>query len=73
MSMKELLARVQVLEDMAAVRKLKATYCYLCDAGLGNARGRVQQVLPAGVLPRTETVTSTWLGKAAAGRIGRLS
>ena len=38
MSMEELLARVQVLEDIEAIRKLKATYCYLCDAGLGDAR-----------------------------------
>lgn len=40
MSMEELLARVQVLEDIEAIKKLKATYCYLCDAGLGDARNR---------------------------------
>ena len=40
MTMEELLARVQVLEDVEAIRKLKATYCYLCDAGLGDDRNR---------------------------------
>jgi len=40
MSMEELLARVQVLEDIEAIRKLKARYCYLCDAGLSDARVR---------------------------------
>ena len=38
MSMEEILARVQVLEDIEAIKKLKATYCYLCDAGLGDRR-----------------------------------
>ncbi len=38
MSMEELLARVQVLEDIEAIKKLKATYCYLCDAGLADER-----------------------------------
>ena len=40
MSMDELLARVRVLEDIEAIRKLKATYCYLCDAGLEDERNR---------------------------------
>ncbi|MFN8626365.1 MAG: nuclear transport factor 2 family protein [Candidatus Binatia bacterium] len=40
MSLDELLARVRVLEDIEAIRKLKATYCYLCDAGLGDERTR---------------------------------
>lgn len=40
MSMQDLLARVQVLEDIEAIRKLKATYCYLCDAGLADERNR---------------------------------
>jgi len=40
MSMEELLARVRVLEDIEAIRKLKATYCYLCDAGLDDPRNR---------------------------------
>jgi hypothetical protein len=40
MSMEELLARVQALEDIEAIKKLKATYCYLCDAGLGEERIR---------------------------------
>jgi ketosteroid isomerase-like protein len=35
---KELEARVKVLEDIEAIRKLKATYCDLCDAGLSNQR-----------------------------------
>jgi hypothetical protein len=34
MTMEELEARVKVLEDIEEIRKLKATYCYLCDAGL---------------------------------------
>ena len=34
--MEELEARVKVLEDIEEIRKLKATYCYLCDAGLGD-------------------------------------
>lgn len=40
MSMEELLARVQVLEDIEAIRRLKAMYCYLCDAGLQHERNR---------------------------------
>ncbi len=40
MTMEELEARIQVLEDIEAIRKLKATYCYLCDAGLGDDRNR---------------------------------
>jgi hypothetical protein len=44
MSMDELLARVRVLEDIEAIRKLKATYCYLCDAGLGDPRNRDELV-----------------------------
>ena len=36
MTMEELEARVKVLEDIEEIRKLKATYCYLCDAGLGD-------------------------------------
>ena len=44
MSMVELLARVQVLEDIEAIKKLKATYCYLCDAGLDQAANRDELV-----------------------------
>jgi hypothetical protein len=44
MSMDKLLARVQVLEDIEAIRKLKATYCYLCDAGLEDERNRNQLI-----------------------------
>jgi hypothetical protein len=40
MTVDELHARIQVLEDIEAIRKLKATYCYLCDAGLDDARNR---------------------------------
>jgi hypothetical protein len=40
MTMEELEARIKVLEDIEEIRKLKATYCYLCDAGLGDERNR---------------------------------
>ena len=40
MTMEELEARVRVLEDIEEIRKLKATYCCLCDAGLGDPRNR---------------------------------
>lgn len=36
MSIEDLAARIQVLEDIEAIKKLKATYCYLCDAGLAD-------------------------------------
>ena len=42
MSMEDLLARVRVLEDIEAIRKLKATYCYLCDSGLDNPEVRAE-------------------------------
>ncbi|MBI4517730.1 MAG: nuclear transport factor 2 family protein [Deltaproteobacteria bacterium] len=42
MTIEELAARIQVLEDIEAIRKLKATYCYLCDAGLGDEGVRDQ-------------------------------
>ncbi len=32
--------RITVLEDIEAIRKLKATYCYLCDAGLQDPKNR---------------------------------
>ena len=38
MTLEELEARIRVLEDIEEIRKLKATYCYLCDAGLGEQR-----------------------------------
>lgn len=38
MTVEELAARIKVLEDIEAIKKLKATYCYLCDAGLDNER-----------------------------------
>lgn len=40
MTLEELELRVTVLEDIEAIRKLKAEYCYLCDAGLGDPRNR---------------------------------
>jgi hypothetical protein len=40
MTLEELEARIRVLEDIEALRKLKATYCYLCDAGLDDERNR---------------------------------
>ena len=40
MNPKELEARIRILEDIEAIRKLKATYCYLCDAGLEDVRNR---------------------------------
>lgn len=40
MSLEELEARIQVLEDIEEIKKLKATYCYLCDAGLDNPKNR---------------------------------
>jgi len=40
MNLEELAAKIQVLEDIEAIKKLKATYCYLCDAGLGDVRNR---------------------------------
>jgi hypothetical protein len=40
MTLKELEARIRILEDIEAIRKLRATYCYLCDAGLDDVRNR---------------------------------
>ena len=40
MDLKELEARIRVLEDIEAIKKLKATYCYLCDAGLTIDKNR---------------------------------
>lgn len=40
MTLQELAARVQRLEDIEEIKKLKARYCYLCDAGLADARTR---------------------------------
>jgi len=40
MNLEELESRIRVLEDIEAIRKLKATYCYLCDAGLGDRQNR---------------------------------
>ena len=38
MTLEELESRIKVLEDIEAIKKLRATYCYLCDAGLDDAR-----------------------------------
>jgi hypothetical protein len=40
MTLEQLAARIQVLEDIEEIKKLKATYCYLCDAGLEDDRNR---------------------------------
>ncbi len=40
MKLEELEARIRKLEDIEEIRKLKATYCYLCDAGLGDPKNR---------------------------------
>lgn len=37
MKIEDLAARIQVLEDIEEIKKLKATYCYLCDTGLEKA------------------------------------
>ena len=44
MGMAELEARIRVLEDIEEIRKLKATYCRLCDAGLGDVAIRDELV-----------------------------
>jgi hypothetical protein len=38
MGLEELEARIKVLEDIEAIKKLKAAYCRLCDAGLDEER-----------------------------------
>lgn len=40
MDSKDLEARVKTLEDIEEIRKLKATYCYLCDVGTTEASVR---------------------------------
>ena len=40
MELKELETKIRILEDIEAIKRLKATYCYLCDAGLDNVRNR---------------------------------
>jgi hypothetical protein len=44
MDLKELEGRIRVLEDIEAIKKLKATYCYLCDAGLTDPKNRDELV-----------------------------
>lgn len=36
--------RVQRIEDIEAIRKLKATYCFLCDAGLDDKKIREELI-----------------------------
>ena len=40
MTLEDLGARIRRLEDIEEIKKLKATYCYLCDAGLGAPKNR---------------------------------
>ncbi len=40
MSLETLEARIRALEDIEEIKKLKATYCFLCDAGLDDERNR---------------------------------
>ena len=40
MDQKSLEARIRTLEDIEEIRKLKATYCYLCDMGLTDPNVR---------------------------------
>ena len=40
MNLEELSARIQKQEDIEEIKNLKATYCYLCDAGLGDPKNR---------------------------------
>jgi len=41
---KDLEARIRVLEDIEEIKKLKARYCELCDAGLTDVRNRDELV-----------------------------
>ena len=40
MDLEKLEKRIRVLEDIEEIRKLKATYCYLCDSGLSDKQVR---------------------------------
>ncbi len=40
MTLEELETRVRRMEDIEEIRKLKATYCFLCDAGLDDEHNR---------------------------------
>ncbi len=42
--MQELEARIRVLEDIEAIKRLKARYCELCDAGLTDPANRDELV-----------------------------
>jgi hypothetical protein len=44
MDQKQLEARIRTLEDIEEIRKLKATYCYLCDKGLTDAGVRSELI-----------------------------
>ena len=40
MTLERLEARIRRLEDIEAIKQLKATYCFLCDAGLDQKSNR---------------------------------
>lgn len=40
MNLEDLAAKIQKLEDIEEIKNLKATYCYLCDAGLSDPKNR---------------------------------
>jgi len=44
MDLEELQGRLRVMEDIESIRKLKATYCYLCDSGLDKVENRDELV-----------------------------
>jgi len=44
MNIEELEARIRVLEDIESIKKLRATYCYLSDAGLADPKNRDELV-----------------------------
>lgn len=42
---KELEARLQVIEDTEAIKNLKATYCYLVDAGVAGDASKLDELV----------------------------
>jgi len=44
MNLEDLEAKIKELDDIESIKKLKATYCYLCDAGLDDPRNRDELV-----------------------------
>ena len=57
MTVNDLAARIQVLEDIEAIKQLKATYCYLCDAGLADLLDLAPPGTTAAPLSRAEECT----------------